>query len=179
MTGDEYKGATSDEQLVLQMAAGDEQALIELHRRYAPHLTALARHMLSTPAEADAGVQMAFVKAWERAAEFNPHKLRAKTWLLMLSHRLFRTSVPAQPAPRVAKVAELFLEADHTNEAEQKNPNVPGPNVTAPRDLLSYAFFQGYTDQALAELTGQPLEAVKRELRTALEQLGHAARRKP
>ena len=45
---------TSDEELVRQMAAGDEQALVELYRRYAPRLTAMARRMLSDPDEADA-----------------------------------------------------------------------------------------------------------------------------
>ena len=178
MTGDDHGATTSDEQLVLQMAAGDEQALVELHRRYAPHLTALARHMLSAPADTDASVQTAFVKAWEMAAEFDPHKLSAKTWLITLSHRRFRHVREQESTPRVAKDLTLFLETDNNNEAEQ-NPNSPRRRVTAPHDLMGRAFFQGYTDQALAELTGQPVETVKQELRAALEQLSRAAGQKP
>ena len=174
MTGDDYKEVASDEQLVLQMAAGDEGALVELHRRYAPHLTALARHMLRAPAEADAVVQTAFVEAWAAAANFSPHETNAKTWLITLSHRLFRHVREQKPALRMAEDPELFLEAGN---AETGTPNAPGRSVTAPHELLGRAFFQGYTDQALAELTGQPVEAIKRELRAALEQLSRAAGR--
>ncbi len=79
---------TSDEQLVQLMAAGDERALAELHRRYAPHLTTMARRMLGDLDEGNAGVQDAFVSAWDAAERFDPHKLSAKTWLVTLTHRL-------------------------------------------------------------------------------------------
>jgi len=40
--------------------------------------------------------------------------------------------------------------------------------------LLERAFFQGYTQRDLADLTGRPLEDVKQELRAALKQLSGA-----
>ena len=159
------------------MAAGNEGALAELHRRYAPHLTALAKHMLRAPAEADAVVQTAFVEAWAAAADFSPREASAKTWLVTLSHRLFRRAREQKAALQVAEDPKLFLEAG--NAETEGNPNAPGRRVTAPHELLEQAFFQGCTDQALAELTGKPVETVKRELRAALEQLSRAAGRKP
>lgn len=140
--------APSDEQLVLKIATGDELALVELYRRYAPHLTALARRMLHDPVEADASVQAAFVEAWKTASHFDPHKLSAKTWLLTLSHRLFRH-----------RVRERDL-APRRNQA-----------LATPHDLLEHAFFQGYTEQDLANLTGRPVADIKQTLRTALAQL--------
>ncbi len=168
MIGDDQGIAPSDEQLVLRMAAGDEQALAELYRRYAPHLTALARHMLRDPAEADASVQTAFAQAWKTAGHFEAQKLQAKTWLFILSHRLFRHQVRERDlAP--GEDPALLLE---TGNGAEENPNLLRRVVVVePRELLAYAFFQGYTEQKLANLTGQPLAEIRQTLRTTLAQL--------
>jgi RNA polymerase sigma-70 factor (ECF subfamily) len=166
--------APSDEQLVQRMAAGDERALAELHRRYAPHLAALARRMLGDPDEADASVQAAFISAWDTATHFDPHKLSAKTWLVTVTHRLVMRRVrERETKPLALKDRGVSPRpVGHTGEADA---NPPGGTVTAEaRDLLERAFFQGCTLQDLADLTGRPLEDVKQELRAALERLSGA-----
>ncbi len=165
--------AFSDEQLVERMGGGDEWALAELHRRYAPHLTAMARRMLSDPEEADASVQAAFVNAWNAAARFDPHKLSAKTWLVTLTHRLVMRRVrEREPAPPASKDRDVSPPPGYTGKVEA-NPSW-GPVTAEARDLLERAFFHGYTQRDLADLTGRPLEDVKQELRAALKQLSGA-----
>ena len=170
-TGCDMEVAASDEQLVRQMAAGDERALAELHRRYAPYLAALARRMVGEPDEADASVQAAFVSAWDTAARFDPHKLSAKTWLVTLAHRLVMRRVREQePAPLASKNRDVLPRP--VDPAGEADVNPPGSSATAEaRDLLERAYFQGCTLQDLADLTGRPLDDIKQELRAALEQL--------
>ena len=61
----------TDELLLQQMAVRDEAALVELHRRYAPYLTAVARRMLRDSDEVQQTVQDAFFNAWEYAVRFD------------------------------------------------------------------------------------------------------------
>ena len=165
--------AASDEQLVERMGAGDERALAELHRRYAPHLAALARRMLGDPDEADASVQAAFVSAWDAAARFDPHKLSVKTWLVTLTHRLVIRRVHERgPEPLAPKDRDVSPQSGHTGEADTNPPG--GPVTAEARDLLERAFFQGCTHRDLADLTGRPLADIKQELRAALERLSSA-----
>jgi len=163
--------ADSDEQLVTRMAEGDERALVELHRRYAPNLTALARRMLGDPDEADASVQVAFVSAWDAARRFDPRRLSAKTWLVTLTHRLVMSRVREQtsgsPVPTGRGASPQPV--GHTGGVDA-NPSESSATAGA-RDLLERAFFRGRTHQDLADLTGRPLADIKQELRAALARL--------
>lgn len=160
---------TTDEQLVQRMAAGDEQALVDLYRRYAPHLTALARQMLGNSVEADASVQAAFVQVWEQAGDFEAQQLSAKTWLLTQSHRLFRRHIrerELEPGNDPDMVVET---GDDAAPAILSSPR--HTILTESHDLLRCAFFQGSTDQMLADLTGKSVAEINQALRTALAQL--------
>lgn len=167
----EYKSGavTTDEELVRRIAAGDEQALAELYRRYAPRLTALARHLLRDPLKADASVQTAFVHVWETAGDFETQPLNARTWLLTQSQRLFTRHVRERNSA-LENDSALALQTD--NDAPSNPSGSPRRTApTEPLDLLRCAFFQGSTDQMLAELTGRPVAEINQALRTALTQL--------
>ena len=163
--------ARSDEMLVRQMAARDEAALVELHRRYAPYLAAVARRMLRDPDEVQQSVQDAFVRAWEAADRFDPAQASAKTWLVTIAHRLVLNRIrgakavlmpleswdaPTAPPDHLARI-ELYGALSKLEEEE--------------RELIELAFFEGHSHRQLAELTGKPLGTVKTKLRTALGKL--------
>ncbi len=70
------------------MASGDERALIELHRRYAPCLTATVRRLLASEDDVHKTVEDAFVSAWRKADCFNAERVTLRAWLVMLTLRL-------------------------------------------------------------------------------------------
>jgi RNA polymerase sigma-70 factor (ECF subfamily) len=163
----------SDERLVARMAQRDEAALIELHRRYAPYLAAVARRMLKDADEVQQSVQDAFVNAWEAAVRFDPHKASAKTWLVTIAHRLVLNRI------RGHKVETMPLESwdaptrqpDHVERILLQD--AVGTLESDERQLVELAFYQGHSHSQLVQVTGLPLGTVKTKLRTALLKLKH------
>lgn len=165
-----------DEQLIQRMATRDEEALAELHRRYAPYLATMARRMLRDPDEIQQGVQDAFVKVWDNAERFDASKASAKTWLVTVAHRLFINRL------RGKKLSTVALESwdgasdppDHVERIYLREA-VDSLEETE-RTLIDLAFYRGHSHQELSDLTEMPLGTVKTHLRRALgklrEQLG-------
>lgn len=160
-----------DEQLIQRMAARDEEALADLHRRYAPYIATMARRVLRDPDEIQQGVQDAFVRAWDNAHRFDPTKASAKTWLVTVAHRLFLNRL------RGKKLTTVSLESwdaptqppDHVERIHLREA-VDTLDPTE-RELIDLAFYRGHTHQELSELTGLPLGTVKSHLRRALTKL--------
>lgn len=153
------------------MTAGREEALVELHRRYAPYLAGVARRMLKDPDEVQQCVQDAFVKAWDYAERFDEKKAAPKTWLVTICHRLAINRIrgttldtlPLQnwdaPVRQPDHVERLHLqEALDGLDSEE-------------RELIDLAFYRGYSHAQVAEVTGKPLGTVKSTLRRSLQKL--------
>jgi RNA polymerase sigma-70 factor (ECF subfamily) len=163
----------TDELLVQRMAVRDEAALVELHRRYVPYLSAVARRMLRDTDDVQQCVQDAFVNAWEYAVRFDAKKSSAKTWLVTICHRLAINRIrgtqldlmPLQdwdaPVRENDRLEKVMLEQAVTVLDDDE------------RDLIELAFYQGYSHQQVADELGQPLGTIKTKLRNALGKLRH------
>jgi RNA polymerase sigma-70 factor, ECF subfamily len=166
-----FSTEVTDELLLKQMAVRDEAALVELHRRYAPYLTAVAKRMLRDSDEVQQTVQDAFVNAWDYAVRFDVSKSSVKTWLVTICHRLAINRIrgtqldimplqdwdaPTRDPDRLEKVMleEAITVLDHDE-----------------RELIELAFYQGYSHQQVATATRQPLGSIKTKLRNALGKL--------
>lgn len=161
-------GEETDERLVARIAACDEAALLELHRRYAPHIAALAERILGDPGEVHKSVEDAFVNAWEASAHFDPSRTSARTWLVMIAHRTIRHRARGKtvPPPPPNLSAASPNDAAHHRQGNALNQLEPEE-----QQLLELAFYQGYNHHELAELTNLPLETISEKLRTALQRL--------
>ena len=157
-----------DEQLIQAMAILDENALVELHRRYAPYLTGMARKMLSDSDEVQQCVQDAFMKAWDAANTFDLNKASAKTWLVTITHRTVLNKI------RGSKLETVPLEV-------WDSPETPPNHVTRvvmedavdlldadAKALIDLAFYKGHSHAQIAKLLDMPLGTVKSQLRSAL-----------
>jgi RNA polymerase sigma-70 factor, ECF subfamily len=161
----------NDELLIQRMAVRDETALTELHRRYVPYLTAVARRMLRDPDEVQQCVQDAFVSAWDYAVRFDGRKSSVKTWLVTICHRLAINRIrgtqleilplqewdaPVREGDRLEKV--MLEDAITVLDTDE-------------RELIELAFYQGLSHQQVADETRQPLGTIKSKLRGALSKL--------
>lgn len=74
--------------LMARMAAGERAALARLVTLYGPGLTRFADQALRQPAEAEDVAQEVFLRAWARAADYDPARGAVSTWLYRIALRL-------------------------------------------------------------------------------------------
>lgn len=72
---------TSDEVMMVRIAAGDARAFEALVRRHAGRVRALALRQTGSAADADEIAQDAFTKVWQRAGDFDPARGAFRSWL--------------------------------------------------------------------------------------------------
>jgi RNA polymerase sigma-70 factor, ECF subfamily len=161
----------SDEILIQYMHAREEPALLELHRRYAAYLRAMARRMLRDSDWVEQAVQDAFVQAWEAAGRFDPSKASAKTWLITLAHRLMLNRLRDLP-PSELPLEDWDAPVESGDALEQLMVRRAVDTLeTGERQMVELAFYRGHSHAELAVLTGKPLGTVKAKLRSALLRL--------
>ena len=161
----------TDEDLIDQMAHGQQEALRELHRRYAPYLYSMGRRMLRDQGDTESCVQDAFLNAWKAAQRFDRQLASAKTWLVTIAHRRFLqalrdrpdTSLPIEDwdSPTAAADPADTLMAQKAVEVLDVHE----------RQLIELAYYRGHSHAEVAELTGLPLGTVKTRLRAALARM--------
>ena len=170
--------SASEQDLMRQLVAGDEDAIRTLYARFGRPVYTLGFRMLGTAEAAEELTQDVFLSAWRKAVHFDPSRGRLSTWLMTIAHNLavdrlrhergggrpILILVEEVPEPGPANDEDLIVERDRARRAlAQLSP--------AERHLLSQAYFYGWTAREIAESNGIPLGTVKTRLRTALLKL--------
>ncbi|NAZ88420.1 RNA polymerase sigma factor [Kineococcus indalonis] len=174
--------AADDAELARALADGDERALAEAFRRFAPLVQALALRRLPE-ADAQDVVQAVFVAAWRSRGTYDPDRSALPAWLVGITrhriadhlrarHRDAEVSTDAvelvggpggerpvvdDPAERAADRLVLLDELEHLGEPQ--------------RTLLRLAFFEELTHTEIAQRTDLPVGTVKSHLRRSLRRL--------
>jgi len=172
-----------DEALMERVAAGREEALAALHRRYAGLVFQRAARSLDRAA-AEEIVQDVFLAVWRRAESFDPARGRFRSWLLQIAHhRILNELRRRSRRPQ--------LEADPEGTRTDALPD-PGPEPSeaaweeyrravlhaavkalppAQRQALGLAFFEELTHEQVASLLGLRLGTAKTRIRAAILRL--------
>lgn len=82
---DERLKPGEDDELLVRVASGDQDALARLIGRHGRGLRLFATRYLGSSADAEDVVQDVFVSVWKHAARFDPAKGRASTWLYRIT----------------------------------------------------------------------------------------------
>ena len=173
----------SDEELMLQLAAGRQDALGPLHGRYASLVYNVAAQTIGG-ATAEEIVQDVFVSVWRKATTFDPARGTFRAWVLRIAHlrvlnELRRRGrriqiVPDPEGSRVGSVPEPGL--DPPEEAWRKHrraivrqavASLPPPQ----RQALSLAFLEDLTHEQIADFLKLPLGTTKSRIRAGLQTL--------
>jgi RNA polymerase sigma-70 factor (ECF subfamily) len=168
----------SEQELMIQLVAGDEGAIRALYSRFGRSVYTLGLRLLGSREAAEELTQDVFVMAWRKGSRYDPARGRLSTWLMTIAHnmavdRLRHDRGTGRPTvivldeltePAVVDEEEALIE----RETARRALALLSP---AERDLLSRSYFGGLTAREIAEADGIPLGTVKTRLRTALIKL--------
>jgi RNA polymerase sigma-70 factor (ECF subfamily) len=178
MTGDGTPAGATDEDLLLAVAGGDQEAIGQLHDRHQGTMYGLAMRITGDPSLAQDVVQEAMLGVWRNAARFDVTRAKARTWMLSIVHhraidalRRRRASVPLPeadvPPPAALVVPDIWDDIAGRLDAvaiQQALGRISGVQ----REVLELAYFAGRTQQEIATHLRIPLGTVKSRARLGL-----------
>ncbi len=176
--------AASDAELGRALAAADVDALALLYDRYGAIAYSVAVRVLGDPGLAEDIVQESFLKLWNNAASFDPSRGSLRAWLLTsvrnraidqlrgrAAHERQEVDLSgAEPQPAGGPGADpwrevsLTMERDAVSEALKRLP-------VEQKQAVELAYYGGYTQREIAEISKVPLSTIKGRMRLALEKL--------
>jgi RNA polymerase sigma factor (sigma-70 family) len=178
------RSGLDDVALVGLLTRGQPDALGELYQRHGAACYRLARQVTANAALAEDAVQEAFTGMWRDPGAYSPARgTSVRTWLLGLTHHKAVDFVRRETAQRRRQNAHAAQRALDPPEAD--DPAVltwqrmqaaevraaVGELPDAQRQALALAYFGGYTQREIAELTNVPLGTVKTRTWSAMRRL--------
>lgn len=173
--------ALEDAALLARVSDGDEAAIEALYQRYGGACYALARRILDDSQLAEDVVQQVFLATWQGSG-YDSRRGAVSTWLLSVTHHKAVDAVrkegnrrkrlaseqalleTAAAGPGPHDEAWARLRAEHTREALRGLPSEQ-------REVLLLAYYGGYTQREIADLTGLPLGTVKSRTLAAMRRM--------
>ncbi|MFE6994549.1 ECF RNA polymerase sigma factor SigK [Microbacterium sp. NPDC057659] len=167
--------------LIRRVARGDRNAFSELYGMLSPRAFGLILRILVDRAQSEEVLQEVFLEVWQSASRFTPKRGQGRSWLLTIAHRRAIDRVRAAQAgsdrdrraglrelasvpASVAEQVELKVESERIAGALGRLPD-------AQREVITLAYYGGYSQSEIAVLTGSPLGTVKTRMRDGLTRL--------
>ncbi len=174
---------TSDECLMESIQAGQNEALEELHARYAALLKALIMKALHNDSDAEDMLQEVFIEIWNRAASYDPQLGRPLSWISTLARRrsidrLRKRDAYCRVEARFAEEMKICGEGwTHVHEElshAERHEHLTRALATLPeaqRVVLQLAYREQMTQREIAKHTGIPLGTIKTRLELGLRKM--------
>jgi RNA polymerase sigma factor (sigma-70 family) len=166
----------ADEELVGQVAQGDERAFSELYDRYSRPVYATGMRLLRDAPLAEELVQDAFTSIWQAAASFDPSRASFATWLYRVTRtravdinrrRHARPQSAGDTQPRVIPGGPEPEGSVDGWDVARALSLIPEEH----REVLTLAYFEGLTQHEISRRTSIPLGTIKSRTTAALEML--------
>lgn len=183
-----------EEGLLRRLRNREPDALVELYRLHKRRVFSLIYHMVKSRAAAEEILQDTFMRLWERSHLYNSEKGALQSWLLMVARNCSLDYLRKESVRTARHVSLLRNPADledfagearrSTVELEQAVKKALAALPVEQRTVIEMAYFEGLTQEELAERTRRPLGTIKsqirlgfRKLREALAAVGHGTPR--
>jgi RNA polymerase sigma-70 factor (ECF subfamily) len=172
---------TDLQQLLSQVARGDQEAFSRVYDAVCGPVLGLVRAVLRDPAQSEEVTQEVLIEVWRTAARFQPSRGSAMTWILTLAHRRAVDRVRSSQAStdRERRAALLAQTPAYDEVTEQVEARLEREQVRRclrtltelQRQSVTLAYYRGLAYREVAELLSVPLGTVKTRLRDGLIRL--------
>ena len=168
-----------DQQLLHQIAGGDEGALAELYQRYGKPLYNYLLRLVHEPTVAEDLLQEVLVAVWRGAHRFQG-RAKVATWLYRIAHNQAVSWLrQIQKEPGQTELGELTNGHDLVEQAMEnwRAAQVRRALDQLParhRAVLELTFFHGFSYAEVAEIVGCPVGTVKSRMSHARRYLSEA-----
>jgi RNA polymerase sigma-70 factor, ECF subfamily len=173
-----------DSELARGLANRDTSALACLYDRYGGLAYSVALRVLGDSGLAEDTVQECFLKVWNSAASFDAQRGSLRAWLLTLVRnraidklrgRRSRAAreidlAAVEPLPALRGGSDPWEEVAFAAE-QQAVSDALSRLPAEQRQAVELAYYGGYSQREIAEMTRVPLSTVKGRMRLALEKL--------
>jgi RNA polymerase sigma-70 factor (ECF subfamily) len=172
----------SDQELIQQITARDQEAMLGLYRRYADLIYSIVYRVLNDSAAAEECVQDAFLKVWQNAAQFDAGRGPLIAWLIGIARNLaidrLRQQVRRQRSgpEQALNDGDEGLALDVLNDwqsRERANALRLSLQTLPPEQIqvLELAYFGGMSQSEIADYLSIPLGTVKTRMRLGMQKL--------
>lgn len=169
-----------DRQQLASIARRDSRAFESLYDRYSRSVYSLALGMLRDPAAAQEVTQEVFLSIWRQAAEFDPSRGTARSWVLALAHHksvdaVRRRRLRATEPLEETQASDLDVVDETLRRLEQGRVREALVRLPAEqRQAIVFAYYGGYTQEEVAKRLSIPLGTAKTRIRDGMIRLREA-----
>jgi RNA polymerase sigma-70 factor (ECF subfamily) len=166
-------------ELLSRTAHGDHGAFELLYDQVAPTVFGTARRVVRDPCLSEEVTQEVFIEIWQTAARFNPSKGSPIAWVAMIAHRraVDRVRAEQRSADRDRRAASPDVAYDEVAESAEHNLDLERVRhclkrlTDLQREVVTLAYYRGYTYREVAGLLGVPAGTVSTRMRDGLIRL--------
>jgi RNA polymerase sigma-70 factor (ECF subfamily) len=169
-----------DHEVARLLVAGDEQALRQLYRQYAPAVHGLARRVLANDALAEEVMQDVFVRLWQSPERYDPERGSVRSYLFATTHSRAVERVRAEDSIR--RRTEAAAREPQTNVDEPDRDLVTRDVQVAVRAALAslpdeqrvaieMAYYEGLSYRDVAAALAEPEGTVKYRIRSGMQKM--------
>ncbi|NNE54897.1 MAG: RNA polymerase sigma factor [Flavobacteriales bacterium] len=164
--------------LVAEVQQGNRKAFAELYDLYSPSLYGVVSKIVRSDEAGQDVLQEAFVKVWKNIKKYDPKKGSIFTWMLNIAR-----NTAIDRLRKLQKENKVEIQTLETNVHISKDHHDSiSTSVIGLKDwveklkpehrlMVEYIYFNGYTQQEVADELNMPLGTVKTRARSAIQQL--------
>lgn len=171
-------------ELIRRVGDGDRASFEMFYDRYCGVLFSTALRVLNDPTDAEDVTQDVFIMIWNKAGMYDPSRGKPLTWAVTMTRnkaidklrslqRRFRLKEEAGEEAKTGETIHERQPLDDVETAEQGALVRSAVDKLGPeqREVIEMAYFQGLTQNEIAEKLRQPLGTIKARIRRGMIKL--------